>query len=180
MGQWANGTTTIIEQNNSISWHVQWDNGPMGQQQSSESCTRVPVTTIQSVAMYNETRKNHPDNKTIRTTKSSDNNHHRTTTMKENNHEGQPPSSDNNHQEGHSPPCPATPRFLAKRNWCWRWNATRTFPDHRPSVAIPVWCGHGCFATTPTVAWRTKRTTHWIDGGYECPCCLAPPFKQTR
>jgi hypothetical protein len=113
--QWNNGTTTIIGQNYSISQHVQWANETMGQQ-SSESCTRVPVTTIQSVAMYNETRENHPDNKTIRTTKSSDNNHHRTTTMKDNNHEGQPPSSDNNHNRGHSPPCPATPRFLAKRN----------------------------------------------------------------
>ena len=159
MGQWANGTTIIIgivhtstRYNNSIGRHVQWDK-----------------------------------QKIIRTTKSSGEQNHRTTIiigqepwrttiMKEK----QPPSSDNNHNRGHSPPCPATPRFLAKRNWCWRWNATRTFPDHRPSVAVPVWCGHGCFATTPTVAWRTKRTTHWIDGGYEWPCCLAPPFKQRR
>ena len=157
MGQWANGTTIILRHR--------------AHEYPLQQFNRLTCTMRQ---------KNHPDNKIIRTTKSSDNNHHWTTTMKDNNHEGQPPSSDNNHNRGHSPPCPATPRFLAKRNWCWRWNATRTFPDHRPSVAIPVWCGHGCFATTPTVASRTKRTTHWIDGGYECPCCLAPPFKQRR
>jgi len=86
-----NGTMEQQQSSNKTIQSVDMYDGPTRQWDNNHhwtSCTREPVTTIQSVAMYNETRENHPDNKIIRTTKSSDNNHHRTRTMKDNNHEG--------------------------------------------------------------------------------------------